>query len=97
MRARLDAALLNQGGASIRLRGETGSMIAVEFYFGRRTTSPSGPRHSPRHRAASGGHMLGLSYRFGPVDARWRAGERQPGVEQFMTCLRMAASKCDRT
>jgi DNA-binding transcriptional LysR family regulator len=94
MRARLDAALLNRGGAGIRPRVETGSLIAVESLLRQTDYIAVWPASLARHLAALGGvHILGLSDRFGPVGAVWRAGDRQPEVEQFMTFLRRAAQE----
>jgi len=92
MRARLDAVLLNRGGAGIRPRVETGSVITVESLLRQTDYIAAWPASLTRHLAALGlVHPLGLHDRFGPVGAVWRSGDRQPEVEQFMACLRAAA------
>jgi len=94
MRARLDAVLLNRGGAGIRPRVETGSVMAVESLLRQTDCIAAWPASLARHLAALGVvHQLPLADRFGPVGAVWRAGDHQPEVVQFMGCLRAAAGE----
>lgn len=89
MRARLEAILLNRGGAGIRPRVETGSVTIVETLLAQTDYVAAWSASVARHWQSIGAiHILELSDWYGPVGAVWRKGEQQPEVEQFMDCLR---------
>ena len=93
MRTRLDAVLLDHGGAGIRPRVETGSVITVESLL-RQTDyvavwSGSLAAHLGALKVV---HVLDLQEWFGPVGVVWRTGERQPQVDQFLDHIRARAA-----
>lgn len=92
MRTRLETMLLDRGGASIRPKVETASIIVIQSLL-RQTDYVGVWSGSLADHLGEVGlvHVLGLRDFFGPVGAVWRTGDRQPDVEQFLLYLREAA------
>jgi DNA-binding transcriptional LysR family regulator len=92
MRSRLETVLLERGGAGIRPRVETASIITIESML-RQTECVSVCSGS------LGAHMdevglvraLPLTVAFGPVGAVYRDGEDHPQVQHFLEALRQQA------
>lgn len=92
MRNRLDTVLLERGGAGIRPRLETASILTVANLL-RQTDCVSVCSGSLGAQLHAQGmvHALPLSEGFGPVGAVYRSGEEHPQVEQFLIELRLQA------
>ena len=92
MRARLDATLLDRGGAGIRPRVETGSVITVESLLRQTDYVAVWSGSLAEHLGALGVvHVLPLGDWFGPVGVVARNSERQPEMTQFLSCMRELA------
>lgn len=97
MRSRLETVLLERGGAGIRPRVETASIITIESLL----------RQSDCVSVCSGSlgaHLnevglvraLPLTEGFGPVGAVYRKGEDHPQVERFLEVLRRQSTEASR-
>lgn len=94
MRSRLETVLLERGGAGIRPRVETASIITIESML-RQTECVSvcsGSLGAHLHQVGLV-RTLPLSVAFGPVGAVYRDGEDHPQVREFLEVLRRQAAR----
>lgn len=93
MRSRVDAVLLDRGGAGIRPRVETGSILTISSLLRQSdwVSVCSGALGTRMHQAGLL-HMLPLRESFGPVGAVYRETDDHPHIGAFLAALRRQGS-----